>query len=57
MARPLGACGALLLIRMDREEGLTADRLIDNFNDVSHFYDLMRDLEWEALKASQVDAG
>ena len=42
---------------MDREEGLTADTLIDNFNDVSHLYDLMRDLEWEALKASQVDAG
>ena len=42
---------------MDREEGLTADTLIDNFNDVSHLYDLMRDLEWEALKASQVEAG
>jgi hypothetical protein len=41
---------------MDREEGLTADTLIDNFNDVSHLYDLMRDLEWEALKASQVEA-
>ena len=35
---------------MDREEGLTADTLIDNFNDVSHLYDLMRDLEWEALR-------
>jgi predicted ATP-binding protein involved in virulence len=42
---------------MDREEGLTADTLIDNFNDVSHLYDLMRDLEWEALKASQGEAG
>jgi len=41
---------------MDREEGLTADTLIDNFNDVSHLYDLMRDLEWEALKASQGEA-
>ena len=41
---------------MDREEGLSADTLIDNFNDVSHLYDLMRDLEWEALKASQVEA-
>ncbi len=37
---------------MDREEGLTADTLIDNFNDVSRLYDLMRDLEWEALHAS-----
>ena len=42
---------------MDREEGLTADTLIDNFNDVSHLYDLMRDLEWQALKASQAEAG
>lgn len=42
---------------MDREEGLTADTLIDNFNDVSHLYDLMRDLEWETLKASQGEAG
>lgn len=42
---------------MDREEGLTADTLIDNFNDVSHLYDLMRDLEWEALKTSQGEAG
>jgi predicted ATP-binding protein involved in virulence len=41
---------------MDREEGLTADTLIDNFNDVSHLYDLMRDLEWETLKASQREA-
>jgi predicted ATP-binding protein involved in virulence len=41
---------------MDREEGLTADTLIDNFNDVSHLYDLMRDLEWETLKASQGEA-
>jgi predicted ATP-binding protein involved in virulence len=43
---------------MDREEGLTADTLIDNFNNVSHLYDLMRDLEWEAHnKASQGEAG
>jgi predicted ATP-binding protein involved in virulence len=42
---------------MDREEGLSADTLIDNFNDVSHLYDLMRDLEWETLKASQGEAG
>jgi predicted ATP-binding protein involved in virulence len=42
---------------MDREEGLTADTLIDNFNDVSHLYDLMRDLEWEALKDSQGEVG
>lgn len=42
---------------MDREEGLTADTLIDNFNDVSRLYDLMRDLEWEALKASQEEVG
>jgi predicted ATP-binding protein involved in virulence len=43
---------------MAREEGLTADTLIDNFNDVSHLYDLMRDLEWEAHnKASQGEAG
>jgi hypothetical protein len=41
---------------MDREGGLTADTLIDNFNDVSHLYDLMRDLEWETLKASQGEA-
>jgi predicted ATP-binding protein involved in virulence len=42
---------------MDREEGLTSDTLINNFNDVSRLYDLMRDLEWEALKASQGEAG
>lgn len=42
---------------MDREEGLTGDTLINNFNDVSRLYDLMRALEWEALKASQGEAG
>ena len=42
---------------MDREEGLTGDTLINNFNDVSRLYDLMRALEWEALKASQEEAG
>jgi hypothetical protein len=41
---------------MDREEGLTADTLIDIFNDVSHLYDLIRGLEWETLKASQGEA-
>lgn len=37
---------------MDREEGLTADTLIDHFNQVSHLFDLMRDLEWNSLHAS-----
>lgn len=42
---------------MDREEGLTSDALIDNFNDVSRLYDMMRGLEWEALEASQGKVG
>lgn len=37
---------------MDREEGLTADSLIDNFNQVSLVYNLMRDIEWSFLQGS-----
>lgn len=41
---------------MDREEGLTADTLIDHFNQVSTVFEIMRDLEWNAGLDSQ-DAG
>jgi predicted ATP-binding protein involved in virulence len=33
---------------MDWEEGLTADTLIDHFNQVSSIFEIMRDLEWNA---------
>jgi predicted ATP-binding protein involved in virulence len=33
---------------MDRDEGLTADTLIDHFNQVSSVFEIMRDLEWNA---------
>jgi predicted ATP-binding protein involved in virulence len=33
---------------MDRDEGLTADALIDHFNQVSSVFEIMRDLEWNA---------
>lgn len=42
---------------MDREEGLTGDTLIDNFNDVSNLFHIMRSLEWDALHASPKEAG
>jgi len=42
---------------MDREEGLTGDTLIDNFNDVSNLFHMMRSLEWDALHASPKEAG
>jgi predicted ATP-binding protein involved in virulence len=42
---------------MDREEGLTGDTLIDNFNDVSNLFHIMRSLEWDALHAFPKEAG
>ena len=42
---------------MDREEGLTADTLIDNFNEVSLMFDQMRDLEWGATDELRQDPG
>lgn len=41
---------------MDRDEGLTADTLIDHFNHVSTVFEIMRDLEWNAGLDPQ-DAG
>jgi len=42
---------------MDREEGLTADTLIDTFNQVSLVFDQMRDLEWGANDETSEDLG
>ena len=33
---------------MDRGEGLTADTLVENFNQVSRLFSQMRDLEWDS---------
>lgn len=38
---------------MDRKEGLTADTLIDHFNQVSSVFEIMRDLEENALHDPQ----
>ena len=40
---------------MDREEGLTADSLIDNFNQISLAFDQMRELEWSSRNISPGD--
>lgn len=37
---------------MDRQEGLTADTLVENFNQVSRLFSQMRDLEWDSLYLS-----
>lgn len=42
---------------MDKEEGLTADTLIDHFNQVSFLFDQMRDLECNLLDGELGDIG